>query len=121
VGIKAPSRILTISLGLHIGTFRKILLMTSARRFGIQVGKVINLHLSKEDEAGRRPQREILTPLEASQDHSLVTPPSHLTPQKAKGYVDTFTGNGGIITNKRILLWQLVVKAKFRGNLTIQK
>ncbi len=32
-------------------------------------------------------QKGITTLLEASQDHFLVTPPSHFTPQKAKGFV----------------------------------
>ena len=39
---------------------------------------------------------EILSPLEASLDHLLVTPPSHFTPQKAEGFVVgliTYRGN----------------------------
>jgi len=35
--------------------------------------------------ADRHPQREILSPLEASLDHLQTTPPSHIAPQKVKG------------------------------------
>jgi hypothetical protein len=45
---------------------------------------------SKKGKTARRPQREILSPLEASQDHLLVTPPSHFTPQKVRGFVVKF-------------------------------
>jgi hypothetical protein len=34
----------------------------------------------------------------------LVTTPSHFAPQKDKGKGDGFTGNGGIITSKKILM-----------------
>jgi hypothetical protein len=34
------------------------------------------------------------TLLEASYDHLLITPPSHFTPQKVKGYVIELTATG---------------------------
>jgi hypothetical protein len=79
----------------HIGTYRKLLFMTSLTRFRIRVSKAINLEgLIKKDETGRHPQREILSPLEASLDHLLITPPSHFTPQKVRGWVGRFFVNG---------------------------
>jgi hypothetical protein len=33
------------------------------------------------------PQREILSPLEASHDHLLITPPSHRAQLKVRGFV----------------------------------
>ena len=41
------------------------------------------------------PQREILSPLEASLDHFLITPPSHFMTQKVRGFVDGFFVNEG--------------------------
>jgi hypothetical protein len=68
--------------------------MNSPKRFRIRVSKAINLEgLIKKDETGRHPQREILSPLEASHDHLLITPPSHFTPQKFKGFVGRFFMN----------------------------
>ena len=52
----------------------------------------------KKDETGRHPQREILSPLEALHDHLLVTPPSHFSPQKGKGFVVGFIWVRGVTT-----------------------
>ncbi len=49
----------------------------------------------KTDEIGKYPQREILSPLEASHCHLLVTPPSHFKLQKVKGFVGRFFVNEG--------------------------
>ena len=63
-------------------------------------------------EDNKIPPRELGTPLEASHDHLLVTPPSHFTPQKAKGWVDRLNkGCEGTIV-KRILLTSEIVKGK---------
>jgi hypothetical protein len=39
---------------------------------------------------GRHPQREIISPLEVSQDYLLITPPSHFRLQKLGGWVGRF-------------------------------
>ena len=39
----------------------------------------------------KNPQREILSPLEASLDQLWITPPSHFSFQKVKGFVEGFT------------------------------
>jgi hypothetical protein len=41
----------------------------------------------KKTETGKHPQREILSPSDASHDHLLVPQPSHFTPLKVEGFV----------------------------------
>jgi hypothetical protein len=55
----------------------------------------------KKTETGRRPQREILSPLGASLDHPLMTQPSHFTPQKVKGFVVGFSWLREVSTIKK--------------------
>ncbi len=76
---------------LPIGAFRKLLLMISSRRFGIQINKAMNLEcLIPKGRTGRYLQREILSPLEASLDHLYATPPSHFMTQKVRDFVVRF-------------------------------
>jgi hypothetical protein len=50
------------------------------------------------DEAGRHPQREILSPLEASHGQFLIPTPSHFKPQKVRGFVERLFVNEGYST-----------------------
>jgi hypothetical protein len=59
----------------------------------------------------QKASKVVLRALEASLDHLLVTPPSHFTPQKARGFVVGLTGLRGVLTIK-ILLSIGVVKGK---------
>jgi hypothetical protein len=69
-----------------MGTCRKLLLVTSSRGFRCRVSKTIDLDACfKEDETGGRPQRKIISPLEALHCHFLKTPPSHFRLRKVKG------------------------------------
>jgi hypothetical protein len=61
--------------------------------------------------------------LEASLDHLLVTPPSHFTPQKVRGFVDGLTGLGESETIiEKILSISMLVKGKiaFGNSLAFQ-
>ena len=59
--------------------------------FAIEGWQDINLeNLFDQSEAERHLQREIISPLEASLDHLLVTPPSHFKLQKVSGWVEGF-------------------------------
>jgi len=89
VRIKAPSRIFDKLLGT---SYRHLLLPPSrkmpqkVRGYGKEGYKLRTPDLKKA-EAGRHPQGEIISPLEASLDHLLVTPPSHCCPQMVEGLV----------------------------------
>jgi hypothetical protein len=53
---------------------------------------------------GKHPQREIITPLEVSLDHLLITPPSHRDHLKVRGFVVGLIGYGQESTNAIIAL-----------------
>jgi hypothetical protein len=55
--------------------------------------------------------------LEASHDHLLVTPPSHLRLQKVRGFVDGLTGLREDTNYPKLLPWDEVVKAKNSGKI----
>jgi hypothetical protein len=50
--------------------------------------------------------------LEASHDHLLIAPPSHLAPQNVKGFVVGLVGYGGVTTCPKILFCSQTVKEK---------
>jgi hypothetical protein len=68
----------------------------------------------------KRPLRGLYPP-RGSLNELLVTPPSHFTPQKAKGQYDGFTGNGGATTTQKNTLMGLGSQGKMQRNLPIAK
>jgi len=76
----------------EMNSFWKLLLFPSSKKLGIRVRGAINSELLIQiEKTDRHPQREILSPLGASLDHFLITPPTHFTIQKVRGLVVGFT------------------------------
>jgi hypothetical protein len=93
--------------------FQLYILGPSPSQVGLRTGAVHKntLCIAKPSNAGRQAtlrheskslQKGITTLLEASHDHLLITPPSHVTPQKVEGLVVEFTR--GNEDKKNILL-----------------
>jgi hypothetical protein len=81
---KSLEEILRSHQGLHRGTFRKLLFIRDSRRLEVRERKAIT-DLKRPKQEGI-PQREIISPLEASLDHLWATLFHHLLPM-GKGHV----------------------------------
>ena len=65
-------------------------------------GKQLELEREFIGDKSKSLQKGITTLLEASLDHLWITPPSHFTLQKVRGFVDGLTGLWGEMTTTTI-------------------